>query len=724
MPIDLSTKNALIFPLKPRTLTIGRDPSCDIRLKGVGVSRFHARLHLAADKATIEDLENSSGILLDGRLVHQEPVSSGSILTIGVNKLSMTISASFLIISQIHEPEYSPALPDSVSPDVITIGRDCGNSLHLSHPLVSRFHAVARRSVTGGFSIEDLGSTNGTFVNGKPVRRTQIADGDIVHVGPYRFYCHEGKFHQAQDFNKIRLEAFNLTVAQKKRLLLDDVSLSVSPGEFIAVLGPSGSGKTTLARTLMGQTLLRDGAIFYNGLPIKTFFSAFHSLIGFVTQENLLRPELTVRETFFEQSLLRLPRDSVPAEHHERIRAVTDLLGLSALTDRRIANLSGGEAKRVHFGIELLSSPTIIFFDEPFAGLDPGLIQKFMALFRSFCDKGHTLLLTTHTLEQIDSCNRVLFMDKGRLLFSGTPQELAATYGIRSLPEMYEKVKEISPQPAVRSDFRGKGSPLSRYKSAPVPEGKLYRSKTISPLRQLAMLISRYAKITVRDRKNLLLFLIQAPLIALVLMCTYQADLGAFPVSFYFCLSISAIWMGGMNSIREIAREWPVIERELRAGLSPSVYCLSKIIVFGFSGMVQALLFGCCLDVLFPAFSMNAAVALLLSVACVSGVFVGLCMSVFSKNVNMAISWLPIIFIPQIFFSGILVPFDEMSAVGRMLSYLTVSRYVFSLFKKNFFLDQPLWPNWEWNALFLLCIGLIILMIAWIGLRRRIVQNR
>jgi ABC transport system ATP-binding/permease protein len=718
MQADLSTKHALSFPVEHRLLTMGRDPSCDIRLKGVGVSRFHARLHIDPERVVIEDMENSSGILLDGRLAHKQELLPDSILTVGVNKLSITITSSSLMIRQLNEPEYSPSIPDSVSSATLTIGRDAGNAVHLAHPLVSRFHAVARKSGDKLF-IEDLGSTNGTFVNGKPVRRAGIADGDIVHVGPYRFYCDQGNLHQAQDFNRIRLEAFNLTVAQKKRTLLNDVSMSISPGEFVAVLGPSGSGKTTLARTLMGQIPLREGVIFYNGLPIKSFISAFHSLIGFVTQDNLLRPELTVNETFYEQSLLRLPRDSVPAEHHERIRTVVELLQLSSIEFRRIAELSGGEAKRVHFGIELLSSPTIIFFDEPFAGLDPGLIQKFMSLFRSLCDKGHTLLLTTHTLEQIDSCDRVLFMDKGRLMFSGAPKELLTNFGIVSLPEIYEKIKDVSFQPAEPSKKTiEKKRAISNYRNAPSLPRSLYKARSISMRRQFAMLIARYAKMAVRDKKNLLLMFLQAPLIAIVLRCTYQPDLDTFPVSFYFCLSISAIWMGGMNSIREIAREWPVIEREFRIGLSTAIYCLSKIFVFGCGGVVQAFLFGCCIFIVFPAFSFSCSAAVLLSTACVSGTMVGLCISVFSKNVNMAISWLPIIFIPQIFFSGVLVPFDEMSGGGRLLSYLTVSRYVFSMFKKTNFLDQALWPNPEWKALFLLCTGLIILMISWTKYRR------
>jgi hypothetical protein len=231
------------------------------------------------------------------------------------------------------------------------------------------------------------------------------------------------------------------------------------------------------------------------------------------------------------------------------------------------------------------------------------------------------------------------------------------------------------------------------------------------------MLIERYFKISLRDTRNLMLMLFQAPLIALVLSCTFKPGDDYFPVSFYFCLSISAIWMGGMNSIREIAREWTVIEREFRVGLSSAVYIASKIVVFGAISVFQALLFGCCIRLLFVDFAFTFGIGLLLATACMSGTILGLCISVFSKNVNMAISWLPIVFIPQIFFSGILVPFDEMSGLGRAVSHLTIARPLFSMFKKMCFLDQSIWVLSEWRALFFLCTGLIILMIA--GMRRR-----
>ena len=357
-------------------------------------------------------------------------MQDGAVITAGVAKFRVQIDKQNVALAPFKEAEAAPekALYDRASSEVI-IGRDPSSAICLPHPLVSRFHATFKARAGTRCLVEDHGSTNGTFVNGKAVRTAQLDDGDVVQIGPYRFFVDDGSLKQTQDFNRIRIEAFNLDVTRGKASLISDVSLSIEPGEFVAILGPSGAGKSTLANALTGQIPLSGGVVYYNGLPMRRFCSAFNSTIGFVSQHNLLRHELTVLETFTEQSILRLPRDSLPAEHRERIREVMDLLDLPALKNRRIGDLSGGEAKRVHFGIELLSSPTVIFLDEPLAGLDPGLTHKFMELFRAICDKGHTILLTTHTLEQIELCNRLLFVNQGRLVFSGSPEEMRKNFG-------------------------------------------------------------------------------------------------------------------------------------------------------------------------------------------------------------------------------------------------------------------------------------------------------
>jgi ABC-type multidrug transport system ATPase subunit/pSer/pThr/pTyr-binding forkhead associated (FHA) protein len=705
---------------------MGRDPSSDVPLRGIGVSRIHALIRISENSVLIEDCRSTFGTRVDGNPVDTAALSNGAVITAGVAKFRVRIDKQNVTLAPFREAESAPekALYDRTSSEVV-IGRDPSSTICLPHPLVSRFHATFRSGAGKACSVEDHGSTNGTFVNGKAVRAAKLDDGDVVQIGPYRFFLDNGSLKQTQDFNRIRIEAFNVGVTRGRTAIVDNVSLSIEPGEFVAILGPSGAGKSTLANALTGQIPLSGGVVYYNGLPMRKFCSAFNSTIGFVSQHNLLRHELTVLETFTEQSVLRLPRDSLPAEHRERIREVMELLDVSALGNRRIFDLSGGEAKRVHFGIELLSSPTVIFLDEPLAGLDPGLTHKFMELFRAICDKGHTILLTTHTLEQIELCNRLLFVSRGKLVFAGSPEELRRNFGTVALADVYEKARALSVENTAGAIGRSGSAPKERTGNTGYNEAvRLYKPKNVSFFRQMRLLTGRYTTMLVRDVRTLGLVLLQAPLIAVLLAFVFKPDSNFLPLSFYFCISISVIWMGGMNSVREIAREWDLVEREFRVGLSKIAYGLSKILVFCLLGVVQALFFGACLHGIFANFSLGTSSGVLLCVACSAGSLLGLCISAFSRNVNMAISFLPIIFIPQIFFSGILMPFDEMPAAGTVLSHLTVARPVFSMFKKMSFFDQTLWTQDDWPGLLLLCGGLTILLFAGIRFRKLVQGNR
>jgi hypothetical protein len=392
---------------------------------------------------------------------------------------------------------------------------------------------------------------------------------------------------------------------------------------------------------------------------------------------------------------------------------VLKILDISHLTGRRIHALSGGEAKRVHVGIELLSSPTILFLDEPLAGLDPGLVHKFMQLFRSLCDRGHTLLLTTHTLEQIELCGKILFVSRGRIVFDGTPDEARAALGVKSLAGMYDAARAESWKASAAGEKQD-GKPAYHPQAVGMlsEHAPAYHPRTAGAVRQFFVLARRYAKIFVRDRRNLWLVLLQAPFIALLLSMVFSTSADFLPVSFYFCVTISAIWIGGVNSIREIAREWRLFDREYRVGLRAGPYCCAKTAVFMALGFLQAALFCVALHVLFSAFTFTAALYSLTAAGCLCGSILGLCISAFSGTVTRAISWLPIVFIPQIFLSGILIPFDQMPLAGRLLSHLTFSRPVFAMLKKVCILEENVWALTEWRALALLAIVLIILMLA------------
>lgn len=711
-----SEKTSYSFPLNSSIITIGRDPKSDVVLRGVGVSKHHAEIQLLPDGPRIYDSGSSFGIRINQEPASDGVLAHGNTMIIGVVEFTVGIENNMLILTKKMDQLLTENFPKVENADTIHIGRDTSNDVQLSHPLISRYHCIVSRDENHRYSVVDHGSTNGTFVNGRHIHQSYLEDGDIIQIGPFRFILDEGRIVQADDSRRIKLEAHGISVRRNGKTLLDRISLSIQPGEFVAILGPSGAGKTTLAKVLTGLIYPDKGIVYYNGFPLNRFAAAFSSTVGYVSQNNLLRPELSVWETFSEQVILRLPKDSLEAERVARIKEVMDVLDISRLSSSRISNLSGGEAKRVHLGIELLSSPTVIFLDEPLAGLDPGLIHKFMELFKGLCDKGHTLVLTTHTTEQIELCDRLFFINKGRLIYQGTPEETAKAMHIASISEAYEKVRSDD-----KIFQRLTGEPVriaedgEKIKGLPAPKSHYRRPKSAGFFRQFFMLTVRYGRILFRDRANLVLILLQAPLIALLLALVFHGDSRFLPISFYFCITISAVWIGGVNSVRDIAREWELYEREFRAGLSSPAYVAAKCTVSGVLAFFQAVLLTLCLHLFFEAFSFNTQTLLLSAATTISGAILGLCISAFSGNVNRAVSLLPIIFIPQIFFSGILFPFDRMPDVGRILSHVTIARPAFSMFKKTCILEQSIQELTEWKSLLLLNLILIIL----IGVRVR-----
>ena len=714
-PVKTAGQTNFRFPLDGSERRIGRDTSCDIRLFGVGVSRQHAVVRCDSAYPSIIDSDSTFGIRINGIPVKKGALLNGSILTIGIQALRVDISdghISFIV----GDSEKSSAPYQDENKKILKIGRDTSNDICLPHPLVSRFHAVVK-SNENGLVIIDEGSSNSTYVNGRAVRTAALGEGDVAHIGPFRFYVSGGKFLRADDLNKIKIEGCAIGLRIKGKRLLDDVNLTIEPGAFVALLGASGAGKSTLSRVLSGQVAPTCGRLFMNGFPADKFGAAFARGIGYVSQQILLRPELTVWETLTDQSLMRLPGDSTANERLMRAEEVLELMGLKRLRNHRVANLSGGEARRLHVGVELLASPAVLILDEPLAGLDPGLIGKFMQLFRRICDKGHTLILVTHTLEQIELCDRVVFMQMGKVHFCGAPQQLCAHFEVSNLSEVYEKAANCEPNSQARQTHTEQIAPNQSNQNMSHGEwsaGFRHPLQSISFfIRQAAALTSRYTKIYARDHKNILLLLLQTPLITILLGLVYEkASVALFETGLYFCLTVTGIWVGGLDAVREVARERQLLDREAKCGMNRVSYIIARITAAAALSAVQALLFSIFTVITFSHITFSMELLILLFTAIFSGNLLGLAVSAWSSNVGRAISALPIILIPQIFFSGILVPFEHMSKWGEKLSHLTISRPIFGRMKGVFLRQESLFWHQEWTELFLLCAGLIILFGA------------
>jgi ABC-type multidrug transport system ATPase subunit/pSer/pThr/pTyr-binding forkhead associated (FHA) protein len=714
---------AFLFPLDGRELTIGRDASCDIKLTGVGVSRRHAVVRCDPSQPVVADSGSTCGTALDGAPVTEAPLRSDSALTIGVNVLRVDIDEVSISFTLLNSGGGDSAL--DAEGGIIRIGRAAENDICLPHPMVSRFHAIVKKGADG-LSVVDQGSANATYVNGRSVRARPLCEGDVVHIGPFRFYVTGGEFRRADDISRIRIEAHALGVRLGGKRLLDSVNLTIEPGDFVALLGPSGAGKSTLCKVLSGQLAPTVGRLFMNGFPAAKFGAVFARSMGYVSQQILLRPELTVWETLSDQSLIRLPGDSTEKERHCRAAEVLELMELTNRRDARVSNLSGGEARRLHVGVELLASPSVVILDEPLAGLDPGLIGKFMQIFRRISDKGHTLILITHTLERLELCDRLVYIQSGKTLFSGAPDAICGHFGVPSLSQVYEKSGDGSLGADADAQTARTTAALATAAAASAQElpRRDWAAALRHPLRALRFfsrqsyaLTARYAKVYVRDRRNMLLLMAQTPLITLLLGFVYKMSIMQFPISFYFCLTVTGIWVGGLDAVREVASELPLLAREARCGMNRWAYIVARIAVAAALSAAQALLFAVSAVAIFRQLEFSWPLLVLLCAAIFSGNLLGLAVSACSGGVGRAISTLPIVLIPQIFFSGILVMFEHMAELGRQISRLTISRPVFGIMKKVFFLDRPLFWHNEWAELILLCAGLIT--IFWIALRSR-----
>ncbi|KAJ0976193.1 hypothetical protein J5N97_018158 [Dioscorea zingiberensis] len=174
-----------------------------------------------------------------------------------------------------------------------------------------------------------------------------------------------------------------------RRTIIKGVSGEVRSGEMLAMMGPSGSGKTTLLKALAGRfnssssssSSVLTGSITYNGAGIS---SSINRLTGFVSQDDILYPHLTVSETLLFTALLRLPLSLTVQQKTDLVDAVISQLGLSAcrniiIGDQEIRGVSGGERKRVSIGQEILIDPLLLFLDEPTSGLDATNAQRIVS---------------------------------------------------------------------------------------------------------------------------------------------------------------------------------------------------------------------------------------------------------------------------------------------------------------------------------------------------------
>lgn len=657
----------------PEGLDIGRDPDNDLVLRLPTVSREHARIVPRDGGFELLDLHSSHGTFVNGERVDGvRRLQSGDEIDVGGEALRFVLGAA----TGLDDGGRGERPAGSVEWDGqrLTIGRDPANDVTVDDPNVSRFHAEVVAE-DGRVVLHDLGSRNGTRVDGRSVAAAELSPGAQIGVGPYRLTFEDGGFVAADDRGAVRLEARAVAVRVRGAEILAPTSLAFEPGELVAVIGRSGSGKTTLVRTLAGVDDPSEGEVTLNGEPVRSRLTD----VGYVPQHETVHGLLTPREALGYAARLRLPRDTSRGEVQDTVERTLSELGLDELADRRIDILSGGERKRANVAVELLGRPSILVLDEPTTGLDPDLEAQMMRLLRRQADGGRTVVVVTHATRSLELCDRVAVVGpRGQVHYVGPPQEALAHFGAESFDDVYGRVQAAEPP-------SGEIPP-----GAAAPDGERVRRRRRRRSRGgLGVLVRRYVRLLSRDRRNLALLLLQAPLLGLAIGALFGGDVFQHArrgnpndsAQILFLLVTTGIWLGAIAAAREVVKERSVLARERAVGVGLSSYLASKSIVLFALVAVQTGLLLAGVGVLRRFHEPPAVYAemygLLLATG-IAAVAMGLLLSTLSRSQDQATSFIPLALLPQLLFAGAIVPVSKMGSAIAAISNAAFSRWSFS----------------------------------------------
>jgi ABC-type multidrug transport system ATPase subunit len=688
---------------------VGRSGAANLPLNDPAISRQHCAIIPSPDGTQIEDLGGAGGTFVNGtRVLGRVRLTNGDQIRIGSTVLRFRVEphscpqptlvgADDKLASKLPDSDVTlgrrpralhPALPNSgpstlqpaaLSPislkQRLIIGRDPQCDVVLPSRDVSRCHAEIRGE-NGTYSVRDLSSTNGTFVNGAEVRgRTALREGCRLRVGPYTFLLRGEFLLPSCQKGKVRITLHNVSqkitdrATRQKLLLLDGISLVIEPNEFVALLGPSGSGKSTLMDAVNGRRPASSGRVMVNEDDFYSAYRYYRRAIGYVPQKDIVHATLTIHQALTFTARLRLPSDTSGQEIERVVSEVIQKIGLSERRHTLVGNLSGGQAKRVSLGAELIADPSLLFLDEATSGLDAGTEAKMMTLFRQIADEGKTVMCITHNVENVKLCDLVVVLAKGRLVYYGPPTEAPGFFDVSQISEIYDRLESTSAEEwanrfqasAFQQRYvagRSKTTTMEQ-KALQVPDLRAGTQVSLrETCRQMKVLTSRYATVLLQDRKNVALLLGQAPLIGLLLGTVFANGAAQDHRLVVFLMAISAIWFGCINASREVVKELPIYLRERAVNLELFAYLGSKVLVLTALCAVQCLALFMIVSPLTSLHADTGKLLLTLLLTAISGMLMGLVVSALVDTADKAMAIVPVLLIPQVILANIITPLE------------------------------------------------------------------
>lgn len=724
-PVELSGLAAALQALASRgngrTLVVGRETG-DILLPFPMVSGRHMEIRPDGSVLAVRDLGSTNGTFVDGRRIADwTPLPHGSSLHLGSYRvpegtLTRWQQAVFSTPSRLPLGSASAAIPEDGE---ILIGRDPEADVSIDSPQVSWHHA--RISSKGGrWVVTDLRSTNGVVVNGSRVRAAALHPEDEVLIGPVRLDLSHGAVVAPRGYEgEVRLDAKDLVrVVGGGTRILDRVSLSIYPGELVALMGPSGAGKTTLLELLTGQRRPSEGRVLLNGQDLHDAVHAMRDRIGYVPQEDVMHRDLTVFQVLYHAARMRLPAEWPAHAVVDHVDRLITRMGLAHVRDSLVGGeskrgISGGQRKRVNIAIELLTEPPLLFLDEPTSGLDSTSSLEVMRVLRQLADQGKTMIMTIHqprieAWELLDSL--VLLAKGGKLAWfgpaakgpvdhftarsrvpfrtGGNPADYVLDVldppdpDLRRPPEEWQQ-EYLASSTHQRWVVQRQGADPQVTLEGPRGDRAGERSGLVG---QYWNLLSRYTKRKWRDKAGLSIQLAQAPIVAILLgWLFFDSELpdpvfgqGQGVYQALFLLAASSFWFGCSNVARELVSDRAVYRRERMAGLSALPYLASVFTLQIAVASAQVFVMGVLtwgLVGLDPLSFVPAAVLLVLTAA--AGIGLGLAVSSAAPTEVTAIAVMPLILLPQLMLAGFLKPYGEMGLLQKAATLPVPVRWSF-----------------------------------------------
>ncbi|MFI6870121.1 FHA domain-containing protein [Nocardia sp. NPDC050406] len=643
------------------------------------------------------------------------------------------------------------ASADRIPAAGLHIGRTPDNQIVVNDPLASRRHArlVSRPE---GLAIEDLGSANGTFVNGRREERALLRERDIVTIGNVDFVVKQGTLEHRQRpvaEQGLHVHGVGFTVEGNKELLVD-VNMQAGRGSLTALIGPSGAGKSTLSKLIAGSTQPSAGAVTFEGRNLHAEYEALRSRIGMVPQDDVLHKQLTVKQALGFAAQLRLPPDTTKADRQRVIDGVLGELSLTQHADTRVDRLSGGQRKRASVAMELLTGPSLLILDEPTSGLDPALDRQVMTMLRELADAGRTVIVVTHSVACLDMCDQVLLLAPGgKTAFCGHPGSVRDFLGTSDWAEIFARVA-ADPDRAF-ANFR------SRQAFAPPPppvrQQEKIRPPKSSAFKQFSTLSRRQLRLILADR-GYLAFLVILPFVlgGLSLVVpgsngfqkggfvqmpdgSFQATGGAEAQQLLVVLILGACFMGSTLTVRDLVGERAIYFRERAVGLRSGAYLMSKIVIFSVAALLQA---GVMMAIVLAGKKRpgpgvvisNGSAELYVGIAltAVTCVVLGLLLSSLAKSNEQVMPLLVVAIMFQLVMAGGMIPVTDRVVLDQV-SWLFPSRWGYAAgastvnVREIFANAQPdeLWkhevPIWSLDIAMLFVLALVLALLTWSRLR-------